>query len=110
MIALIAKEQEVDQGQLDWCNSERKANNDKLTEKNAQIISLNSAITELQNLIENPTTGLKFQIKETETSLIENSASQTSETANRKEAKKLYEEDVKQLVEAQRLLTAVLTT
>merc|ERR1719277_598504 len=47
MVALIAKEEEVDQGQLKWCNDERDTNNKMLAEKEAQIISLNTAITDL---------------------------------------------------------------
>jgi len=109
MIALIAKEEEVDQKELAWCNSEREKNEATLAEKKEQIISLDSAITELDNTINNPETGLKFQIKETEDSLVQNSASQTSETKMRTEANTEYQEDIKQLVEAQRLLKAAIS-
>jgi hypothetical protein len=98
----------VDQEQLTWCNDERETNNKNLDAKKEQIIALNAAIDELTNAIENPETGLKFQIQETETSLEQNRKSQAETTADRKEASTAYQKDVSNIVEAERLVeTAV---
>jgi len=108
MIGLLEEEEKVDQEQLTWCNDERAANEKSLAEKKEQILALNTAIDELTNTIENPTTGLKFQIQETETALEQNRKSQAENTADRKETNAAYQKDIANLVEAERLVdTAV---
>merc|ERR1712232_938328 len=90
------------------CNKERETNNKNLAEKKEQIIALTAAIDEPTNTIENPTTGLKFQIQETETALEQNRKSQAENTADRKEGNAAYQKDISHLVEAEKLVeTAV---
>jgi len=104
MLSLIEEEDKADTDKLNWCDGERTENNANLAQRNSEITELDSTITTLQDTIENPTTGLKFQISETETSLTENSESQTTQTKDRKEASALYQADIKQLTDAERLL------
>eukprot|EP00401_Gymnodinium_catenatum_P036913 CAMPEP_0117590732 /NCGR_PEP_ID=MMETSP0784-20121206/71139_1 /TAXON_ID=39447 /ORGANISM="" /LENGTH=770 /DNA_ID=CAMNT_0005392373 /DNA_START=60 /DNA_END=2372 /DNA_ORIENTATION=- len=109
MIALIAKEEEVDQGELTWCNSERASNHAALDDKKTQIGLLNTEISDLIASIENPSSGLNAQIQAIEAALAENKDSQIIETMERKEANRLYQEDVKHLVEAERLLDSAIS-
>jgi len=61
-------------------------------------------IDELTTTIDDPETGLKAQIKQTEKSLSENVETQKSETKERKAANRLYQEDIKNLVAAESIL------
>jgi chromosome segregation ATPase len=104
MLGLLAQEEKVDQEQLTWCTNERETNNANLDTKKEQITALTGAIDELTNTSENPTTGFKFQIQETETSLEQNRKSQAENTADRKESNVAYQKDIADLVEAERLV------
>eukprot|EP00929_Paragymnodinium_shiwhaense_P117634 TRINITY_DN884_c0_g2_i2.p1 TRINITY_DN884_c0_g2~~TRINITY_DN884_c0_g2_i2.p1 ORF type:complete len:896 (-),score=366.43 TRINITY_DN884_c0_g2_i2:118-2688(-) len=104
MITLIAKEEEADQKQFDWCQSERDTKNTDLEQKESDITALNEAITELDNTINSPTEGLKFMISQTEDALVTNRESQATETSTRKEAHAVYLQDVHHLSEAEALL------
>merc|ERR1712008_503320 len=75
-----------------------------LKEKKSQIESLESDIEKLINRIEDPKTGLKVLIANDEQSLVENDASQKSETATRTEENLAYQKDIANLVEASSLL------
>merc|ERR1719203_1174518 len=83
MIDLISAEGEVDEEQLTWCKSERKTNNENLKTKKAEIVTLNDQIATLVDLIDNPITGLKKMIADTEDALVFNTKSQTDETEDR---------------------------
>jgi len=109
MIALIAKEEEVDQGELKWCSGERASNHAALEETKMQIGLLTTAISDLTASIESPGTGLKAQIQATEAALVENRNSQTIETKERKEANDLYQTDVKHLIEAEQLIESAIS-
>jgi hypothetical protein len=61
-------------------------------------------IADLTNMIENPETGLKFQISETELALEQNRKDQADTTADRKEANTAYQKDISNLVEAENLV------
>jgi len=61
-------------------------------------------IDELNKRIGDPVEGLKKQIENTEMSLEENHQSQVTETAERQEANKAYQADVKNLVAAEAIL------
>merc|ERR1719333_322310 len=80
MLELIVAEGKADKEQLDWCNSERESNHADLQEKKDQIETLNTEITDLDTLINDPETGLKVQIAETEEKLVNNHDSQVKET------------------------------
>merc|ERR1719458_1040903 len=75
---------------FDFCKSERKDNIEKKDKKQEQIEDLESGIAELEKSIDDPETGLKAMIAETEKSLKENSKSQSDETKARREENVLY--------------------
>merc|ERR1719375_12103 len=100
MLALIDEEGESDAKQLDWCNEERDAQKKSLEEKDTMIDNLRGEITEVDNAINDPETGLLAQINQTETSLVENSKSQESETTSRKLENMEYQKYAASLQEA----------
>jgi chromosome segregation ATPase len=113
MIELIGEEGKADKKKLDWCNKERTENDESLGNKKSDIISLGETIDKLDTTINDEETGLKKQIEETETTLVENTKSQKTETADRTEDNIAYQADIKNLVEAQSILkkgTKVLKT
>merc|ERR1712146_802566 len=69
MIKLIDEEQKADEEQKEWCETEREENHKKKEEKEKKIEELNAKIEELVDRIDNPETGLKAQIKQTEEDL-----------------------------------------
>ena len=105
MIELIGREGKADKEQLDWCNSERETNHKDLQDKKDQISTLNGEITDLDTLINDPVTGLKVQIQDTEAKLESNHESQVSQTKARTEENLAYQQDIANLVEAEDLLT-----
>merc|ERR1740121_2686425 len=105
MIDLIADEGKVDEEQLTWCRDERKINNKNLADKKAQIVTLNGEIATLVDTIDNPVTGLKKMIQDTEDGLAANQESQTKETQQRTEDNLAYQEDIAHLVEAADLVS-----
>jgi len=104
MIELIDKEAKNDKKQKDWCTSERETNDANLEEKKEKITTIEGRIDELVDSIDNPETGLKQQITETEESLQENSKSQSDETATRREEHATYTTTVSDIVRAESLL------
>jgi len=104
MIDLIAEEGAADKKNLDWCNKERKENNAALDGKKKDITSLEGSIDKLSTTINDPKSGLKALIQETEDSLVQNKESQTTETAERTEANVAYQADISNLVAAQGIL------
>merc|ERR1719478_1588581 len=98
MIELIAEEAKADKTNLDWCKKERKENNDALDQKKKDILALEDKIDKLTTAIEDPKTGLKFQIQETENKLVQNNKNQVDETKERTEDNLAYQADVKNLV------------
>jgi len=104
MIKLIGDEGKADKENLDWCKKERKENKASLKEKNSEILKLEEKIDKLTTTIEDPKTGLKKQIADTEEALRENDEAQKTQTAERQEANVAYQADVKNLVAAESLL------
>eukprot|EP00929_Paragymnodinium_shiwhaense_P007311 TRINITY_DN111232_c0_g1_i1.p1 TRINITY_DN111232_c0_g1~~TRINITY_DN111232_c0_g1_i1.p1 ORF type:complete len:714 (+),score=290.58 TRINITY_DN111232_c0_g1_i1:82-2223(+) len=104
MKALIQEEAKVDKQQLDWCTKETEQNEATLSDKKTLIETLNGEITDLENSINDPETGLKKQIADTEEQLETNAQNQATETQNRKEANAVYEKSVADAVEAAALL------
>merc|ERR1712119_171535 len=107
---VIVEEGKADKEKLDWCNSEREANDKSLGEKNDQISELKETITKLTNTIEEPETGLKDLIKSDEASLVDNMKNQKEATQQRNEENAAYEADVKNLVTAEELISKALKT
>jgi len=105
MLELIAAEGKQDKTNLDWCNKERDENEQALSEKEQEILKLNDSIDKLDTTINDPKTGLKKQIEETELALVQNKESQTSETAARTKDNLAYQADVRNLVDAEEILT-----
>jgi ABC-type transporter Mla subunit MlaD len=104
MLELIEEEGKQDKENLDWCNDERTENNNDLDDANDQIDTLTGEIQQLTDDIEDPETGLKSQIKTTEDDLASCIESQKTETKDRKEANLLYQQDIKNLVAAEKIL------
>jgi len=77
MLKVIVKEGKADKENLDWCNEERTENNGDLADKKDEIDGLNADIEKLTTTIEDPETGLKKQIKDTEKALEDNIATQS---------------------------------
>merc|ERR1719181_1555931 len=100
MIELIAEEGKADKTNLDWCNTERKENNDSLDQKKKDIVALEDKIDKLTTAIDDPKTGLKKQIEETELKLVQNNKAQVDETKERTEDNLAYQADIKNLVSA----------
>jgi len=105
MIDLIVEEGKADKEKLGWCNKERTENDASLKQKNKDILALEDSIDKLTTTISDPKTGLKKQIESTEIQLTENTESQTSETKDRTEDNLAYQQDVKNLVAAQSILS-----
>merc|ERR1740130_214715 len=94
----------ADKTKLDWCNKERQESQTNKGKRNKEMIALDAEIDRLKTLINNGKTGLKFQISETETSLVNNDQSQKDETKDRTAENLNYQADVKNLVKAQSIL------
>lgn len=112
MKKLNEEESKEDKKNLDWCNAERTSNNEALASRETEITGLEGDINDLTNTIDDPTKGLKQQIKEDETTLIQNNEAQVTQTKSRTEENVAYQADVRNLVDAEDLLSkaiAVLT-
>jgi predicted RNase H-like nuclease (RuvC/YqgF family) len=104
MLKVNVQEGKADQENLDFCNSERTTNDDKLTEKKNQIDALDGEIEELNTTIHDPETGLHAQLSSTEKSLSACVKAQKTETADRMEANSAYQTGIKNLAAADELL------
>merc|ERR1719197_697076 len=104
MIKLIDEEQKADEEQKEWCETEREENHKKKEEKEKKIEDLKAKIEELVDRIDNPETGLKAMIKQTEEDLKKNHDDQVAETASRAEENKAYQTNIKNIVVAEGLL------
>merc|ERR1719409_34565 len=104
MLELIAAGGKADKTNLDWCNKERDENEESLAQKKKDILALEEKIDKLTTAIDDPKTGLKKQIEDTETSLVQNHEAQVKETKERTEDNLAYQADVKNLVSAQGIL------
>jgi len=105
MIELIDEEGKADQTKFDWCAKERKEKKATVADKKKSILAINKAIDQLDKDINDPKEGFKAQIAETEQNLVENTESQTKQTGERAEANIAYQQDVKNLVKAQSILS-----
>merc|ERR1719235_197094 len=76
----IAEEGQADKENLDWCKGERKNSKKDLEAKKSQIKTLKEAIDKLDEAINDPKTGLKVTISDTEDDLVENQKAQADQT------------------------------
>jgi len=106
IIAIIDEEGETDKKNFDWCNTEREENHKVLTAHKEAIKTLKTEISDLEILIDDPETGLRTQIAETEQSIKDNHDSQVSKTAARGLENKDYQTSIKNIVAAQDVLHA----
>jgi len=104
MLKLIVEEGEADQKQLDWCDSEREANDEELNKRTDQIETLEGEIDDLDDQINNPETGLIAQIKSTEEDITENQETQASERKTRNEEHTVYLEETSNCKSAEAIL------
>jgi len=104
MLELIKEEAKQDKENLDWCYSERDENHAEKKKLKGEMESLEEGIDELDKSINHPKTGLKTQIAEREDALEKNNEAQKTETASRLEENIAYQKDVKNLVDAEKLV------
>lgn len=109
MKTLNNEEAKEDKKNLDWCSTERTENEKSLQDRKDEIVGLDGDINTLTTSINDPVQGLKNQIKESETNLIQNNAAQGSETTQRTENNVAYQADIRNLVDADDLLTKAIS-
>jgi len=104
MIAIIDEEQKADEETKTWCESERDEYNTNKEKAQDSILELEGKIEELDDSINNEETGFKAMIAENEKSLKENHDNQVTQTAERQEANRAYQTNIKNIVAAEGLL------
>merc|ERR1719316_1117402 len=104
MIDVIDEEEKADVEQKEWCESERDENHANKETAKDNIRSLEETINTLDDEINNPETGLKAKIAETEAGIQQNHDDQPTETADRMAENKIYQQNVKNIVTAEGLL------
>merc|ERR1719321_857912 len=101
---MIDKEQKADEDQKAWCDDERVKNDEMLAEKKETITRLEGEIETLDDEINNPETGLKGVLANTQESLEENREIQATATADRQAENVEYQKEVANTVEAEKIL------
>merc|ERR1719375_119071 len=104
MIAIIDEEQKADEETKSWCESERDEYNTNKEKAQDSILELEGKIEELDDSINNEETGFKAMIADNEKSLKENHDNQVTQTAERQEANRAYQTNIKNIVAAEGLL------
>jgi len=104
MIKIIDEEEKADKEQKEWCESEREENHGTKVEKEDKITALEEKISGLDEDLNNPETGLKAVLKQTEDDLVTNHDMQVSETASRAGENMAYQKSIKNIVAAEKLL------
>jgi len=108
----VAAEGSADLENKVWCVKERANSNKNRKAKKSQMQTLNEAIDKLEETMDDPKTGVKQQISETEISLLENKKAQTDQAKTRKGESAAYHGDARDLSNAEDILgkaMAVLT-
>merc|ERR1740117_1105328 len=103
-LEIIKEEAKVDEEQKDWCISERDEKAGTISDREGDITSLTGKIDGLDSKIDDPKTGLKLQIKDTNDDIDENRENQVDETAARRDENMAYQKDVKTITEAEEAL------
>jgi len=104
MIEIIAKEEQADLEQKDWCDSERTSNDEQKGDKETSINTLNGKATELTDSIENEETGLKHMLAEEEATLAQNQKDQAEEIEDRAAENGAYQKNSANLAKAEVIL------
>jgi len=104
MQKVVKAEAKLDKKQLDWCTVERDSNNGNVDSKKEKITTLEGDIDSLVTAIEDPATGLKKQITDTQDSIVENHDGQVEATKIRREEHVAYTTNVANIVKAKTLL------
>eukprot|EP00401_Gymnodinium_catenatum_P037153 CAMPEP_0117492228 /NCGR_PEP_ID=MMETSP0784-20121206/18473_1 /TAXON_ID=39447 /ORGANISM="" /LENGTH=771 /DNA_ID=CAMNT_0005287041 /DNA_START=74 /DNA_END=2390 /DNA_ORIENTATION=+ len=105
MQALVDAEAVLDSKQLTWCNDARATSGASLDAKKLDISSLGDLINNLVNSIEDPASGLRKQIADTEGDIDTNYNAQKEQTATRRDDHKAYTKNAGDIAEATVLLT-----
>merc|ERR1719199_1503291 len=108
MVELIAKEEKADDEQKAWCDSEREENHAQLSDKTTNKESLEGKVVELTDTIENAETGLKKQLADENTKLVENRKDQADEIETRGLENAAYQGNIVNLVNAEKTLDKAL--
>merc|ERR1711862_286794 len=90
MTKVLDEDQKVDDEQKDWCETEMDETKEMKETKEGKITDLKATITELDDAINAPETGLLAQIEQTGEDIKTNQESTAKETAEREEEKKVY--------------------
>merc|ERR1719487_1212427 len=104
MLALIEEEAKQEKENKEWCETEREENHKEKKKLEKEMKSLEKTIDELDDRINNEKDGLKVQISNQEDELEKNIEAQKTETAQRLEENIAYQKDVKNLVDAEKLV------
>jgi len=104
MISLIEEEEVADDKQKAWCDSEREKTNGDISTKTGQLDALQAEIDETTAAIEDPETGLKVSILQSDEAKTTNYENQVSETKDRTVDNLAYQGNIGNLVEAEALL------
>merc|ERR1719379_2684320 len=104
MIESIAKEEQADLEQKQWCDSERTSNDEQKGDKQTSINTLNGKATELTDSIENEETGLKHLLAEEEATLAQNQKDQAEEIEDRAAENGAYQKNSRNLDKAEAIL------
>jgi len=84
----------VDDAEKKWCEKTNKDNDDNLEDTSDDLDTIQKDITKLKNDINDPASGLKFQIAEAQDNLKTNLKNQGTETGTRRDENIEYQKDV----------------
>eukprot|EP00747_Dinoflagellata_sp_TGD_P155926 gnl/TRDRNA2_/TRDRNA2_177625_c1_seq6.p1 gnl/TRDRNA2_/TRDRNA2_177625_c1~~gnl/TRDRNA2_/TRDRNA2_177625_c1_seq6.p1 ORF type:complete len:398 (-),score=154.61 gnl/TRDRNA2_/TRDRNA2_177625_c1_seq6:52-1188(-) len=101
----IKEEEKADQEQLEWCRSEREESHANIKSNTDQITTLDDEINTLEDTIGAPESGLEDMLAKAEDDKATNYQNQADETKERTEDNLAYQQDIKNLVSAQDILT-----
>lgn len=109
MQKVILAEGKMDKKKSAWCTAELSKNAAGQKAKSGQMDTLKSAITELGDTIAGPMDGLEVTMKQAKEDLKKNEADQEEVTATRESENKNYRKKVRDLQDAQKLLTTAMS-
>jgi hypothetical protein len=105
MVERIDEEQKVDDAEKEWCEKTEKEQKDSLDDKKDELKTTQDDIKKLDADINDPKSGLKFQIQEAKDSLKENLENQGKETKTRREENLEYQKDARTMADAVDMIT-----
>lgn len=105
MKIVIAEERKADNDNLNWCNGERTDYDGRVEASNSKITNLNTDISNLDEKINHPETGLLVSISTSETALEDCRTRMKDQTEFRTKENLAYQQNIKDNVAAQKILT-----